>query len=217
MNTGLVLLLVVAAIAAWQFAANPRLEKARLRLLFGPTPRDYALSVGAILLLLGGPALALVGIRYYPLLDERSLWIAAATCAITFALSFWAIKRSVFPPGVPAGARVAARAGFSLCFVAWLLGIVCVANGYATPLQMRSVAVVRKEMSRERDPGRRQYRLYVLAWPESDRVTQVDSSAAVYDRVRPGENVQLTLGVGRLGLEWVRDVSVADAPSRHTH
>jgi hypothetical protein len=112
----------------------------------------------------------------------------------------------MFPAWAPAWVRVGARAGWALAFTLSMLGIVLIANGYATPMETRSAQVVRKEMSRERDPSRRQHRLYVLAWPGSDTVTEVDSSGSVYDRAQVGRTVQLTLGKGRLGLAWVRDV-----------
>jgi hypothetical protein len=176
--------------------------------MFGPTPRDYVLSAVLLPLFFAGPLLMIFAINHYPTLDIRLLWVTAAFYVLAFAALFSLWKTRAFPDWVPAWARVAARAGLALSFTALVLGVFMIANGYATPLETRTAQVVRKEESRERDPSRRQYRLYVLAWPGSTQVTQIDSSAAVYNRVRIGDRVTLTLGKGRLGLEWVHGVQL---------
>jgi hypothetical protein len=210
MATYLLYLLVAFLVArlVWSIATDWQGAKARFGYLFGPTPRDWGQSAVWMCFIFGGPLLALFAIDHYPLLDIRALWVAAVLLVVLFPVSFYVIKKSVFPAETPAWARVVAHGGFTLCAVAWLLGFVLVANGYATPLSTRSVQVVRKEESRQRDPSRRQYRLYVLAWPGSDEVTQIDSSAAVYNAVRVGDRVLVKLGEGRLGFEWVRGVEL---------
>jgi hypothetical protein len=182
------------------------METARLKWMFGPKRRDYVRSAILLPLFFGGPLLALFAINHYPPLDLFLLWIMLGLFVVIWLALFWIWKSSSFPSWVGPVGRAAARAGWALSFAACVLGVIVFLNGYSTPLETRSAQVVRKERSRERDPSRRQYRLYVLAWPGSDRVAQVDSSEAVYDRVRVGDRVLLTLGVGRLGLEWVRDV-----------
>ena len=179
---------------------------ARLKWMFGPTPRDFVRSAVLLPLFFGGPLLLIFAINNYPPLDFAPAWIALAFFIVLSVAMFWIWKSSSFPGWVGAWGAVAARAGWALSFTALLLGIVMTVNGYSTPLETRSAQIVRKESSRQRDPSRRQYRLYVLAWPGSNRVAQVDSSEAVYDRARVGGRVVLTLGRGRLGLEWVRDV-----------
>lgn len=196
------------AIVALLYAVTPKSQRTSLKFLFGPTPRDYVRSGIVLGWFFGGIVLSLFAMKKYPLLDERSLWVMCAFYVVAFAAAFWVVKNRVFPAGVPPLARVFARAGWALAFTFSIFGIVLIANGYATPLETRSAQLVRKEVSREHDPSHRQYRLYVLAWPGSDRVTQVDSSETVYDRAQVGRTVQLTLGQGRLGLEWVNGVSV---------
>ena len=208
MSTGVLLLAAVIAIAVWQYGANPKREKARVAFLFGPTPRDYTISALFFVSFFGGLLLALVAMGKYPLLDIRALWVTSAFYVVVFAASFWIVRKRAFPAWASAWMRVSARAGWSLGATALLLGVVLIANAYATPMETRTAQLVRKEMSRERDPSRRQYRFYILAWPGSDTVTEVDASASVYDRAQIGHPVLLTLGRGRLGLEWVHDVNV---------
>lgn len=200
--------LLIGAAFVWQFIANPQQEEARLKWMFGPTRRDYARTAILLPLFFGGPVLAIFALKDYPPLDLRLAWFALAFFVILWVAMFWIWKQSSFPNWVGLVGTIAARGGWALSFTALVLGIIVFVNGYSTPLEHRSAQVVRKWSSRQRDPNNRQYALYVLAWPGSDRVAQVDSSQAVYERVRVGDRVVLTLGVGRLGLEWVRDVAI---------
>jgi hypothetical protein len=182
---------------------------AQLKWMFGPTHRDYVRTAVLLPLFFGGPVLAIVGLKYYPPLDFSLAWVLLGFFVVLRVAMLWIWKQSAFPNWVGLVGSVAARGGWALCFTALLLGIIVFANGYSTPLETRSAQVVRKSSSRQRDLRNRQYTLYVLAWPGSDRVAEIDASQAVYDRVRVGDRVVLTLGVGRLGLEWVRGVSLS--------
>jgi hypothetical protein len=208
MATYLLYLLVAFLVArlVWSIATDWQGAKARFGYLFGPTPRDWRQSAAWLCFIFGGPLLEIFAIDHYPLLDIRALWVAAVLLVVLFPISFYVIKKSVFPANTPKWARIVAHAAFTMCGVAWILGFVMVVNGYSTPLSTRSVQVVRKEESRQRDPSRRQYRLYVVVWPGSNVITQIDSSGAVYNAVRVGDRVMVRLGEGRLGLEWVHDV-----------
>jgi hypothetical protein len=117
------------------------------------------------------------------------------------------------------------RAGWALGVTFLLLGILGIANGYGTRLVVRDAPVVAKRQTLHRDPGQRTYYVATRPWPGSRKVVELDAGRATYDRLAvpvtdmntprqeldampDAGRVRLTLGEGRLGLEWLRGVGL---------
>ncbi len=180
------------------------------------------------LIIFGGPATGLVTINYYPfLIQDRTLYIGGlASVVFWFLASFALFGSEAFPRGMPQQLKLVFRAGFGLCISFLLLGLAGIANGYDTPLIARNVAVVAKHPTRHHDPANRIYYVSARAWPSSRAVVDLDTPREVYERLRvpvtaigtPQEDleamadsgsVRLILGQGRLGLEWIKRIELA--------
>jgi len=175
--------------------------------LWGASRRERIQTAGLVLLLIGAPTLGLLAMTDYPPLQNLSLSMALAGYLPLLLASFVIVRARSFPVGTPLPIRVVARAGWALSLFGGLLGIALIANGIHTHFTARSALCVAKRMSREPDEARRAYYLTLRAWPASDRTVEVRVHRSVYARAEVGGDVVLTLGEGRLGIEWVRDVS----------
>jgi hypothetical protein len=186
--------------------------------------------VSAILqfgVIFGGPALGLFAIAHYPpLVEDRIIYFdGIASISLCFSLSFLLFSDKSFPKGMPMSMKLVFRAGFGLCVTFLLLGIGGIANGYRTPIIERPAAVVAKHETLQRDPAHRAHYVAVRAWSGSKTVVELDASREVYDRLNvpvtaidtPEEvlermpddaQVELSVGQGRLGLEWLKAISL---------
>lgn len=183
--------------------------------------------VGQLAIILGGPALGLVAINHYPfLIQDRTIYIGGlSTIVFWFLASFALFGDGSFPTGTPRPVRLVFRAGWGLCMTFLLLGIGGIANGYGTPLVSRDAAVVSKHQTRERDPARRVYYVAIRAWPDSPTVVELGAPRDVYDRLKvpltaidtpqpvldampDAGSVRLTVGEGRFGLEWLKQIDL---------
>jgi len=177
------------------------------------------------LVILGGPALGLAAIKFYPFLVQDRTWDigGVASILILFLTSFLYFKDNDFPAEVPALLRLLFRMGWGLALTFLLVGVVGIANGYGTKLTNREVEVVSKHQSRERETSRRTNYLSVRAWSKSRAVVDLEVSREIYERLdvpltpihSPQEmldempvagHVRLVVGEGRLGLEWFKRV-----------
>jgi hypothetical protein len=187
-------------------------------------PQIFA-AVWQLGIIFGGPLLALVTINKYPfLIEDRTLYIAGlASIAFWFCATFVVPQLNDFPNGMPQSAKLAFRVGFGLCMTGLLLGIFGIVNGYATPLFSREASVVAKHQTLERDPGRRTNYIAVRVWPGSRDVVELGAPWEVYDRLAvpligvhtpqatlnampDAARVNLVLGKGRLGWEWLKGI-----------
>jgi hypothetical protein len=175
--------------------------------------------------ILGGPALGLAAIKFYPFLVQDRTWDIGGIASILtlFLTSFLYFKDNDFPAEVPALLRLLFRMGWGLALTFLLVGVVGIANGYGTKLTNREVEVVSKHQSRERETSRRTNYLSVRAWSKSRAVVDLEVSREIYERLdvpltpihSPQEmldempvagHVRLVVGEGRLGLEWFKRV-----------
>ena len=126
--------------------------------------------------------------------------------------------------------RTLFRFGWGLSSAAFVWGIIGIANGLGTPLESRCVAVVAKHQTLQRNPANRTYYLAVRPWRESKAVVELECSRTTYDQLpvpinaidtaqkvlseMPGtDQVILTVGKGRFGLEWLKSIEPPAKPS----
>jgi hypothetical protein len=169
----------------------------------------------------------LIGISHFPALvtDATIYGLGLGSISVLFLASFVLIPARSLPKGIPLGAALMFRAGWSLCATFLWVGAGLILNGYDTPPISRDVAVVGKRESLERDPTHRQYSLEVRAWPSSRFVTEVDTTRQVFEAasvpvvavdtseamlltMRDAGTASLTVGRGRLGLDWVQKIEM---------
>jgi hypothetical protein len=200
----------------WRLGIDPR----------KPLAPQIASAVAQIAFILGGPAIGLVTIRYYPfLIRDRTIYIGGLTGVTVFALASVAIVRKTsLPPGMPPPMRLMFRLSLGMAATFWLLGISGIVNGYGMRVMNRQVMVVGKRQTRQHDPSRRAHYLAVRAWPSSPTVVELESPVAVYeqldvpvidvdtpqsrlDAMPDTGTVSLAVGQGRLGLEWMSGIS----------
>jgi hypothetical protein len=178
-------------------------------------------------IIFGGPLLGLVTINHYPfLIQDRTLYIVGLSSIVFWFLASFVIPHwSGFPRGTPAITKLQFRAGLGLCMTGLVLGVVGIANGYGSPLVSRDVPVVAKRETLERDASRRTYYLAIRAWPDSRTVVELGAPRAVYDQLAvplaafetpqrvldamaDAGYVKLTVGKGRFGLEWLKQIDL---------
>ena len=201
--------------------------KGRSPFSFDPTkprgPQIFA-AVWQSAIIFGGPLLGLVIVNHYPfLIEDRTLYIAGlSSIAFWFCASFVVPQLNHFPRGMPQSAKLAFRAGFGLCMTGLLLGLLGIANGYATPLVSREVPVFAKHQTGQRDPSRRTNYVAVRAWPGSRDVVELAVPLDVYSRLDApltgiktaletmpdAGRVNLIIGKGRLGWDWLNSVEL---------
>lgn len=201
-----------------------------LRSVFGldPTkPRGpQILSIVAqCTVLFGGPALAIIFIGRYPFLTtDQVIYVAGSgSIFLSFLISFVQFRRDPNLRRFPLILRIAFRLGWGLCLAALVWGLIGIANGLGTPVKSRQVPVVAKHHTLERDPARRTYYFAVRPWPGSRTVVVLDGPRNTYDQLfvpvdgihTPQEvlddmldtgQVNLIVGKGRLGLEWLKSI-----------
>ena len=182
-------------------------------------------AVGQCFIIFGGPALALVTIKYYPfLIRDSTLYISGlASILFWFLASFALFGDKSFPRGMPRFLKLQFRAGYGLCMTGLALGLGGIANGYNTPLVSRDVAVVSKHPTRHQNPANRTYYVAMRPWPRLPTVVEIGAPREVYDRLdvpltaigTPQQEleampdrgyVRLTVGKGRFGLEWLKRI-----------
>jgi hypothetical protein len=187
-----------------------------------PAGPQIIAAIGQFGIIFGGPALGLVAIDRYPfLIPDRVIYIGGLGSILSwFAASFAFFPDKSLPKGMPMAMKLAFRVGFGLCATFLVLGLVGIANGYATPVVERTVAVVAKHETLQRDPSHRTYYVAIRAWPDSRAVVELGAPRAVYDRLdvpitaidTPGKaleampdaaHVRLEIGQGRFGQEWL--------------
>jgi hypothetical protein len=175
----------------------------------------------------GGPVVGLIGISRFPALvtDATIYGLGLGSIFVLFLASFVLIPARSLPKGIPLGAALMFLAVWSLSATFLWLGAGLILNGYDTLLISRDVAVVGKRESLERDPTHRQYSLEVRAWPSSRFVTEVDTTRQVFEAasvpvvavdtseamlltMRDAGTASLTVGRGRLGLDWVQKIEM---------
>jgi len=175
----------------------------------------------------GGPVVGLIGISHFPALvtDDTIYRVGIGSILVLFLASFVLIPARSLPKGIPLGLALLFRAGWGLAATFLWVGVALISNGYDTPSITRDVAVVGKTESFGRDPARGQYRLWVRAWPPSRFVIGVDTTRQVSEGARvPLVEVDtpeatllvmrdagiagLTVGRGRLGLDWVQKIEM---------
>lgn len=184
-------------------------------------------NILCLLVILGGPALGLVTIAQFPPLVGNSVIYLSGLggIVVAFVASFALFNRADLAPGIPLWAELMFRAGWSLGVTFLVLGILGIANGYGTPLAVRDAAVVAKRQTLHRDLQRRTYYVATRPWPGARTVVELSAGRAVYDRLAvpvtdmnapqqeldampDAGRVRLTVGEGRLGLEWLRGVGM---------
>jgi hypothetical protein len=175
--------------------------------------------------LLGGPIFGLIGMVRYPILiPDRVLVLGSlASIALWFAVSFLFIRSKYFPNDMPNSARLMMRFGIAICATGWAIGFVDIANGYATPVITRDAAVAYKRASRDSNPDRRNYYFGARLWSSPRDIVEITVPRDLFNRlVVPNTDlershpafyampnrgsVQLAVGQGRFGIEWLHGV-----------
>jgi hypothetical protein len=157
--------------------------------------------------LLGGVVLGLAAVERYPFLDPRTFTTLVWALPIVFAVSFIVIRADRFPPNTPPWARVMFRLGATIWFCGASVGIIGLANGIRSPVELRDVPCISKRRSGEDHQIKRAYYLTLQPWPGSAAFAEVRVRPVVWAAVRAGSPVRLAVGRGHLGLEWISDVS----------
>ena len=190
-----------------------------------PRAPQITSAICQLAVIFGGPALGLVTINHYPLLTlDRSIYLGGIVGILVFSLSTLILFRhDRFLRGLPAIPRIAFRISWGLSSTFLLLGIVGIINGYGTPLEVREVPVVAKHQTLQHDPALRAHYVAVRPWLNSRTVVELDASVSTYealdvpldaidtpqatlDAMPDVGRVSLTVGKGRLGLEWLKGV-----------
>jgi hypothetical protein len=214
----------------------PKLRWNDKRIILDPNkPRgpQIACIVAQMFAILGGPIFGLIGMVRYPILiPDRVLVIGAPTAiVIAFACSFLIIRGKFFPNDMPPSARAMARLGLAFCATGWLIGLIDVSNGYATPVITRDAPVAYKRASRDNDPERRQYYFGARLWSSPGDVVEITVPRDLFNRLdvpntdleRPRPNIgllpnrgsiELMVGKGRFGIEWLHGVEHTLAVAR---
>jgi len=174
--------------------------------LFGFKPggnrlRETLVLFAWLVFVFGGPLLALKAVNHYPFLDERVFIASLLAVVVLFPFSFLVLKEDSLGTNLPRWAKVVARFGFTLLFAFLCFGVLGIANGYSSRTEIRVVQCVGKRISTSNPP---EYILRLLPWPGSYRISEVTASPDVFATARTGSSVQLEVGKGNLGLEWVK-------------
>lgn len=175
--------------------------------------------------LLGGPVFGLIGmLRYSILIPDRTLVIGGlASMLFWAAASFIIIRNKFFPSDMPYSARIMVRFGIAICATGWTIGCIDIANGYATPVIARDAPVAYKRASRDSDPERRSYYVGTRLWSSPRDIieitvpldlfnrldvpdTDVEKSHPAFGSMPNAGHVQLLVGQGRFGIEWLHGV-----------
>jgi hypothetical protein len=191
--------------------------------------QPIALQLAPILI---GPLLALVLIGCYPfLITDRSLYQGAVLSGCFFVLlSFIVFRRDSSLRKFPLLMRTLFRFGWGLGSVALVWGFIGIVNGLGTPLETRQVPAVAKHHTRQRDPADRTYYLAVRPWRGSRTVVELPGPRAIYealpvpvdaidtpqnvlDDMQDRGQVNLVVGRGRLGLEWLKGIEPIANPA----
>jgi hypothetical protein len=184
--------------------------------------RPIAIQLTPILI---GPILVLVLIGCYPfLITDRTLYQGALLSGcFFFLLSFVVFRRDPSLRKFPLPMRTLFRFGWALGSVALVWGFIGIVNGLGTPYEIRQVPAVAKHHTRERNPADRTYYLAVRPWRGSRTVVELPGPRAIYealpvpvdaidtrqsvlDDMQDGGQVNLVVGRGRLGLEWLKRI-----------
>jgi hypothetical protein len=92
------------------------------------------------------------------------------------------------------------------------------ASGINTQMDSSPPVVVTRTITKKFARGRYSTRQYIVLSPSADSDpmrgprTQLRVHGWIYDRARPGRVLRLTIGRGRLGIPWYRDVDVLAEP-----
>ena len=198
------------------------------KIVFDPTrPRgpQIARIAAQIFGILGGPVFGLIGMLCYPILIPDRLLAAGglASIVLCFAASFFFIRDKFFPDDAPLSGKLMVRFGIAACATAWAIGFVDIANGYSTPLTTRNVPIAYKRASRDNDPERRSYYVGARLWSSPRDIveitvphalfnrldvpnTDVETSHPAFGAMPNAGQVQLSVGEGRLGIDWLHGV-----------
>jgi hypothetical protein len=190
-----------------------------------PRGPQIACIAAEMFAILGGPIFGLIGMVRYPILipDRVLVTGALASIVIAFACSFLIIRGKFFPNGMPFSARVMTRLGLAVCATGWVVGLIDVGNGYATPVITRDAPVAYKRATHDSDPDRRRYYFGARLWSSPRDVVEITVPRDLFDRLgvpntdleRPRPNisalpnsgsVELMVGQGRFGIEWLHGV-----------
>lgn len=187
-----------------------------------------------IFALLGGAVVALASVLMYPpLLTGTGFAIVyLGPIALGFVASFFLVPKSWFTADMPAFVRLQARFGLGLLGAAWFIGAFGIVNGYATPVFVKDAPMVYKRTSTPSDPKQINYYVGTRVWPSSRNVYEVTVRRDLYSHLEvpvvkawhipwqqldamPNRGLlRLTVGQGRLGINWLHSVVGATAASR---
>jgi hypothetical protein len=209
----------------------PKVRWNERRPLFDPSkPRggQIACLAAEMFAIVGGPIFGLIGMVRYPILiPDRVLVLGAlASIALWFAVSFLFLRSKYFPDDMPRSARLMMRFGIAICATGWAIGFIDVANGYATPVVTRDAAVAYKRASRDSNPGRRDYYFGARLWASPRDIVEITVPRDLFNRLdvpntdlegshpafyaMPNRGyVELMVGQGRFGIEWLHGVAQA--------
>lgn len=211
----------------------PKVRWNERRPLFDPTkPRGPQIAELAATMfgILGGPVFGLVGMLCYPILiPDRVLALCGLVSILAWAAaSFLFVRASYFPSDMPFSAKLMMRFGIAVCATGWTIGLLDVANGYATPVTVRDAPVAYKRATRDSDPERRSYYFGARLWSSPRDIVEITVPRNLFNRLdvpntdlEPSHRafsampnrgyVKLMVGQGRFGIEWLHGVGQADS------
>jgi len=197
-----------------------------------PKARQVTSIVYQLAPILVGPVLILVLTRCYPFLitDGSAYRGAIVSVCLFFLLSFIVFRRDPSLLKFPLIMRTVFRFGWGLGSAALVWGFVGIVNGLGTPLETRRVPVVAKHQTLQRDPANRTYYLAVRPWHSSRTVVElpgpretyealpvpidaIDTPQKVLDDMLDKGQVDIIIGRGRFGLDWLKGIEPVATPS----
>jgi len=158
-----------------------------------------------LLPLLGGPLLAVYALEHYPVVDEKVLY-GFPMLMIAVIIIF-----SKFPYFFSSGPMV--LTGFLKFIVLFSMAMMVSFLCYGTILWANG-SIDRSEIVRDviwtdkrRLTGKKpQYFVIVQSWHDSSHEFKLSITKKVYDGLKPGSPVLLTIGKGALHIEWIRSI-----------
>lgn len=181
--------------------------------------RLFLATILAGLVCFPGTVMCLIGMHKYDVLDfNKLLTLIAATLAVFAALWAWLILAATKDLGFRKDARtlifIMIVPGAAVGSMATCLGLIFWINGYGDhTVIIRDIGWESKRASRGDNPS---YYARIVSPAEPGRTIDLQIGEEKYLALNNERLIRLTTGEGRLHIEWIRKIELADKPVRRT-